>query len=76
MHLTGKDRLSGRKLQTEVSYNIQEICKEYSVERDRIVGLPYHFELEESVKNGTVLSFLNRGYFQPMNKEMNILSAS
>lgn len=53
----------------EVSYNVQEICKEYSVERDRIVGLPYHFELEESVKNGTVLSFLNRSYFQPMDKE-------
>ena len=38
----------------EVSYNVQEICKEYS---------------EESVKNGTVLSFLNRSYFQPMDKE-------
>lgn len=57
----------------KLPYNINRICKEYHVDRERIVGIPYNFELDSNIKRGNILPFLNRSYFRPSDRESEYL---
>lgn len=55
--------------QKEYAWNLRRICYRYHISRDRIGVIPYNMELEESLRQGRLLQFLNRNYYQASGRE-------
>lgn len=52
-----------------VPCNVSHICREYNISRERIGIIPYNMEMEEAMRDGHLLQFLNRNYYRAEDKE-------
>lgn len=44
---------------------IHRICQRYHIERNKIGIIPFNLELQECIRNGKLLQFINRNHFNP-----------
>lgn len=57
------------KYQQEHTWNLRRICHRYHIPRERIGVIPYNMELEEAMRQGRLLQFLNRNSEGKIGKE-------
>lgn len=49
----------------DLPWDLSYFCKNYQIPREKIGVIPYNMELEEAMRQGHLLQFLNRNYYQP-----------